>query len=118
VSDQIEGILRLAASEIHEPVNVGNPDEFTILECARLVQNVTGSHSGITYRPLPEDDPKQRRPDIAKAKQLLHWEPKVNLETGLKLSMDYFQQAVNMEKGDAGNHDLNKAAGRDLSRAA
>ena len=94
ISDEIAGILRLAWSEIHEPVNIGNPDEFTILECARLVLTVTGSKSSIEHQSLPEDDPTQRRPDIARARQLLGWEPKINLETGLKLSLDYFREAV------------------------
>ena len=99
ISDEIAGILRLAWSEIHEPVNIGNPDEFTILECARLVLTVTGSESSIEHQPLPEDDPTQRRPDIARARQLLGWEPKINLETGLRLSLDYFREAVAMEAG-------------------
>ncbi len=94
VSDEIAGILRLAWSQIHDPVNIGNPDEFTILECARLVLEVTGSKSPIEHKPLPEDDPKQRRPDITRARQLLGWEPKINLEAGLKLSLDYFREAV------------------------
>jgi dTDP-glucose 4,6-dehydratase len=94
VSDEIEGILRLSAADEHLPVNIGNPCEFTILECARLVQKVTGSTSRIRFQPLPEDDPKQRRPDITKAKRLLGWEPGIDLETGLKLSLDYFQKAV------------------------
>jgi dTDP-glucose 4,6-dehydratase len=94
VSDEIEGILRLAASEVQEPVNIGNPDEFTILDCARLVREVTGSQSVISYLPLPQDDPKQRRPDITKAKQLLGWEPKIRLEDGLKLSQPYFEHVA------------------------
>jgi dTDP-glucose 4,6-dehydratase len=94
VSDEVQGILRLAWSEIHEPVNIGNPDEFTVLECARLVLKVTGSKSLITHTPLPEDDPRQRCPDITRARQLLGWEPKINLESGLKLSLDYFQDAL------------------------
>src|SRR5262249_41483859 len=73
VSDEIEGIVRLAASEIQEPINIGNPAEFTILDCALLVRKVTRSQSAITYMPLPQDDPKQRCPDITKAKQLLAW---------------------------------------------
>jgi len=96
VSDGIEGILRLAVSEIQEPVNIGNPDEFTILDCARLVRKVTGSHSTISYLPLPQDDPKQRRPDITKAKRLLGWEPKISLEAGLRLSQAYFERAVEL----------------------
>ncbi len=94
VSDEIEGILRLAATDEHLPVNIGNPGEFTILECAQLVLKVIGSTSPIRFRPLPEDDPKQRCPDITKARQLLGWEPEIDLETGLKLSLDYFQKAV------------------------
>jgi dTDP-glucose 4,6-dehydratase len=94
VSDEIEGILRLAASEEHLPVNIGNPVEFTILECAQLVLKVTGSSSQIRFQSLPEDDPKQRRPDITKARRLLGWEPAIDLETGLKLSLDYFLRAV------------------------
>lgn len=94
VSDEIDGFLRLSKSDEHLPVNIGNPSEFTILECAQLVLKVTGSKSKISYEPLPQDDPKQRRPDITKAKTLLGWEPKVNLETGLRLSLDYFKKAV------------------------
>ena len=94
VTDEIEGILRLARSQEHEPVNIGNPDEFTILECARRVLAVTGSKSKLRFHPLPEDDPKQRCPDISKARTLLGWEPKIDLETGLKLSLDYFRQAI------------------------
>ena len=97
VSDEVEGILRLSRSEIHDPVNIGNPVEFTILECAHRVLKVTGSRSPITYQPLPQDDPKQRRPDISKARELLGWEPKIDLEAGLKLSMEYFQQAIEIE---------------------
>jgi dTDP-glucose 4,6-dehydratase len=97
VSDEVDGILRLAHSDVHDPVNIGNPGEFTILECARLVLKVTGSKSPITYEPLPQDDPRQRRPDITRAKTLLGWEPKIDLQTGLKLSMEYFQQAIALE---------------------
>jgi dTDP-glucose 4,6-dehydratase len=76
------------------PINIGSPTEFTILECATRVLAVTGSKSQIRYEPLPQDDPKQRRPDISKAKSLLDWEPKIDLETGLKMSLDYFRQAI------------------------
>ena len=98
VSDEIDGFLRLAKSDEHMPVNIGNPNEFTILECAQLVLKVTGSKSRIRYEPLPQDDPKQRRPDIAKARQLLGWEPKIDLEAGLQLSLDFFKQAVAAER--------------------
>ncbi len=94
VSDEIEGILRLAHSDEHQPTNIGNPGEFTILECARLVLKVTGSKSEIAYQPLPQDDPKQRRPDISKARRLFAWEPKIDLETGLKLSLNYFRESL------------------------
>jgi len=94
VSDEIDGFLRLSKAEEHGPVNIGNPTEFTILECARRVLAVTGSKSKIRYEALPQDDPKQRCPDITKARSLLGWEPKVDLETGLRLSLDYFRQAV------------------------
>ena len=94
VSDEIDGFLRLAKSDEHLPVNIGNPNEFTILECANMILRVTGSKSHIRYEPLPQDDPKQRRPDISKARALLGWEPKIDLETGLRLSLDYFKKAV------------------------
>ena len=94
VSDEVSGILGLAKSDEHEPTNIGNPVEFTILECAEVVLEVTESRSGIRYEPLPQDDPKQRRPDISKARRLLGWEPKIDLRTGLKMSLDYFREAV------------------------
>ena len=98
VSDEVEGILRLAKANTPGPVNIGNPTEFTILECAHLVLRVTRSKSKLAYEPLPQDDPKQRRPDISKARALLDWEPKINLEQGLKLSIDYFRQAIELEQ--------------------
>jgi len=94
VSDEVDGILRLSRSDEVLPVNIGNPTEFTILECARRVLEVTGSSSKIAYEPLPKDDPKQRRPDITKARTLLGWEPKIDLEEGLRLSLDYFREEV------------------------
>lgn len=98
VSDEIEGILKLAWSNESEPTNIGNPDELTILRCAEEVLAVTGSKSKIVFKPLPQDDPKQRRPDISKAKRLFGWEPKIDLRTGLKLSLDYFRTAVQEEE--------------------
>ncbi len=100
VSDEIEGILRLARSDEHLPVNIGNPVEWTILECARAVLRVTGSASRIAFHPLPVDDPAQRKPDITKAKRLLEWEPKIDLETGLRLSLDYFRSCLGAETGE------------------
>jgi dTDP-glucose 4,6-dehydratase len=94
VSDEIEGFLRLAKSAEHLPVNIGNPTEFTILECAKRVLAITGAKSIIRYEALPQDDPKQRCPDITKARTLLGWEPKTDLETGLRLSLDYFRKAA------------------------
>ena len=94
MSDEIDGFIRLSKSDEHLPVNIGNPNEFTVLECARRVIEVTGSKSKIRYEPLPEDDPKQRRPDITKARTLLGWEPKVDLEAGLRLSLPYFREAL------------------------
>ncbi len=94
VSDEVAGILALAQSDEHEPTNIGNPGEFTILECAQVVLEVTGSSSRIRFEPLPQDDPKQRCPDISKAKRLLGWEPKIDLRTGLQMSLDYFRSAV------------------------
>jgi len=96
VSDEIAGILALAHSGEHQPTNIGNPDEFTILECARLVLEVTGSSSRIRFQPLPQDDPKQRCPDISKAKALLGWQPRIDLRTGLLMSLDYFRSAVRL----------------------
>src|SRR5271169_263400 len=94
VSDLIDGILRLSRSSEHLPVNIGNPDEWTILECAREVLAVTGAKTGILFHPLPQDDPTRRRPDITKAKQLLGWEPKVKLRHGLEKSLEYFKACV------------------------
>ena len=94
VSDLIEGIIRLAGSNEHLPVNIGNPVEWTIAECAREVLAVTGSSSGIKKLPLPPDDPARRKPDITKAKALLGWEPLVSLHEGLTLSLDYFRDSL------------------------
>ncbi len=97
VADEIDGILRLSRSGEHLPTNIGNPGEFTIMECAQVVLKVTGSPSKIHFEPLPQDDPKQRRPDISKARALLGWEPKIDLETGLKLSLEYFRDSIELE---------------------
>ena len=97
VKDEVEGFVRLAQCDEHFPVNIGNPEEFTIIDCARRVIEITGSTSRIRYEKLPQDDPKQRKPDITKAKTLLGWEPKIDLETGLRMSLDYFREAVAAE---------------------
>ncbi|ABF42805.1 NAD-dependent epimerase/dehydratase [Candidatus Koribacter versatilis Ellin345] len=94
VADEVEGILRLSRTEEHFPTNIGNPKEFTILECAELVKEVTGSSSSIRFEPMPQDDPKQRKPDISKAKSLLGWEPRVSLEEGLRMSLPYFSDCL------------------------
>lgn len=94
VSDLIDGILRLSKSSEHLPVNIGNPEEWTILECAQEILAVTGSKSRIVFEPLPQDDPTRRRPDITKAQTLLDWEPKVKLREGLRRSLDYFRSSV------------------------
>jgi len=93
IDDLIEGILRLSRSEEHLPVNLGNPDEFTILECAEAVLEATGSKSELSFNPLPEDDPTRRRPDIAKARALLDWEPRISLKEGLRRSLEFFRNA-------------------------
>jgi dTDP-glucose 4,6-dehydratase len=98
VSDLIEGIYRLMASNEHEPVNIGNPHEITILEFAERIRALTGSTAPIVFKPLPQDDPKQRCPDITKAKRILGWEPRVDLEEGLRLTLAYFQQQVAVSK--------------------
>ena len=94
VSDLVDGILRLMASDTNEPVNIGNPHEVTIEQIARTIIRLVGSQSRIVYRPLPVDDPRQRRPDITRARALLNWEPKVGLEEGLLKTVDYFRQKL------------------------
>jgi dTDP-glucose 4,6-dehydratase len=89
VSDLIEGFMRLIESDYHEPVNIGNPGEFTILELAEVIIKLTGSRSQIVYEALPQDDPTVRRPDITLARRLLGWEPKVELEQGLRMTLAY-----------------------------
>ncbi len=101
VSDEVAGILALSKSKEHEPTNIGNPVEFTIRGCAQAVLEVTGSSSKLRCEPLPQDDPRQRRPDISKAKRLLGWEPVIDLRTGLRLSLDYFKSAVQATRARA-----------------
>ena len=92
VSDLIEGIYRLMMSDEHEPTNIGNPQEITILEFAERIRTLFGGTVPIIFEPLPQDDPKQRCPDISKARRLLGWEPKVNLEEGLRLTLESFKK--------------------------
>jgi len=94
VSDELEGIVRLSRCGEHMPVNIGNPDEFTVLECAKLVIEVTNSPSKIRFEALPQDDPKLRCPDISKARRLLGWEPTIDLFTGLRLTLPYFEERL------------------------
>jgi dTDP-glucose 4,6-dehydratase len=94
VTDLIDGIVRLAASDEHEPVNIGNPEEWSIADCAREVVAVTGSKSKVRNLALPVDDPARRRPDITRARTVLGWEPKVQLREGLNLCIPYFTRAV------------------------
>jgi dTDP-glucose 4,6-dehydratase len=94
VSDLINGIILLSRANHHLPVNIGNPDEWTILECAREVLTVTGSDVEIVFQSLPQDDPTRRRPDITKAKSLLGWQPKIGLREGLEKSLPYFKERV------------------------
>jgi dTDP-glucose 4,6-dehydratase len=94
VSDLVEGIYRLLLTDFHEPVNLGNPAEITIREFAEEIRKLAGSKSEIVYRPLPQDDPKLRQPDISRARKLLGWEPKVGRDEGLRRTMDYFKKKL------------------------
>ncbi len=94
VSDLIDGIYKLSQSDFHEPVNIGNPNELTIKEFGERIVRLVGSQSTLTFEPLPTDDPKQRRPDITRARKLLGWEPVVDLETGLKETIEWFKSRV------------------------
>lgn len=94
VDDLVDGIYRLLLSDYHLPVNVGNPAEITIKEFAEEIVALTGTSSRIVYEPLPKDDPKQRRPDITKARQILGWEPKVERSEGLRKTLEYFKGIV------------------------
>jgi dTDP-glucose 4,6-dehydratase len=91
VDDLVEGIYRLLMSDYAFPVNIGNPDEISLKDFAEEILKLTGANQKIAYKPLPEDDPKQRKPDISKAKEILGWEPKVNRAKGLKITYDYFK---------------------------
>jgi len=94
VSDLIDGLVKLMNSNVTEPVNLGNPKEFTMLELAVAVKTLTGSKSEITFRPLPTDDPTRRRPSIMKAMDELKWSPRVDLEDGLKATIEYFKGII------------------------
>lgn len=94
VSDLVEGIFRLLMSDYHYPVNIGNPNEMTITQLAEKIIQMTNSKSKIVYKPLPEDDPKVRQPDITRARTILGWEPKISLEEGLKNTIEYFRKSL------------------------
>lgn len=94
VSDLIDGLCRLMDSEERYPVNLGNPEELTILQFAERIRELTGSTVPVQFQPLPQDDPKQRQPDISKAQTLLHWAPKVTLEEGIRLTVEYFKKKM------------------------
>jgi dTDP-glucose 4,6-dehydratase len=96
VDDLVEGIFRLLFTDYHDPVNLGNPSEITILQFAEEIQKLSGNKTPIDYRPLPQDDPKVRKPDISRARQLLGWEPKVDRAEGLRRTMDYFKRQIAM----------------------
>ena len=91
VDDEVEGIFRLLMSDYHLPMNIGNPNEITIRDFAEEIVKLTGTTQKVIYKPLPQDDPKQRQPDITKAKQILGWEPKISRAEGLKITYEYFK---------------------------
>ena len=104
-SDLVEGIYRLMMSEVAEPVNIGNPEEKTVLEFARAIVRLTGSKSKVVFRSLPADDPRQRQPDIALAQRVLRWRPEVPLEEGLRLTIPYFQARIGgKRRGERGGN--------------
>lgn len=94
ISDLVDGIYRLLMSREHDPINIGNPNEMTLIELARTIISLTGSRSRVVFKALPVDDPKVRRPDIDKAKKLLKWNPKIRLEEGLKRTIKYFKNSL------------------------
>lgn len=108
VSDLVEGIYRLLMSDYVYPVNIGNPNEITIKQFAEEITKLTDSKSGIVYKPLPQDDPMQRQPNIDKAKEILGWEPKVNRAEGLKITFDYFKSLTQDELNKIEHNDFTK----------
>lgn len=93
IDDLVEGIIKLMSAKINEPVNLGNPSEFTVMQLAKILVKLTSAKSKIIFKDLPQDDPKQRKPDISKAKSLLSWKPKVGLSEGLTKTVEWFRQA-------------------------
>jgi dTDP-glucose 4,6-dehydratase len=94
VSDLLQGVWRLMQSPVNDPVNIGNPQEMTLLELAKRVTRIAGARSEIVFRPLPEDDPRVRQPDITRARTLLGWEPRVDTEEGLRLTIDWYRERL------------------------
>jgi dTDP-glucose 4,6-dehydratase len=94
ISDLIDGLWRLMQAPVNDPVNIGNPHEMTLLELAKRIIRLTGSRSEIVFRPLPVDDPKVRQPDIGRARTLLGWEPRVDIDEGLRLTVDWFREKL------------------------
>ncbi|TXN37614.1 SDR family oxidoreductase [Flagellimonas hymeniacidonis] len=112
IDDQVEGIYRLLMSDYHLPVNIGNPDETTILEFAEEIIKLTGTDQKITFKPLPQDDPLQRQPDIARAKEILDWEPKVHRSEGLKMVYEYFKSLSSEELHGKEHRDFSHLNGK------
>lgn len=98
VDDLVEGIYRLLMSDLNDPINLGNPSEYSVLQLAEKILQATGSKSKIIFQPLPEDDPKVRKPDITNARKYLKWEPRVSLEKGLTVTIDYFKYKLSVQK--------------------
>ena len=96
ISDMVEGICRLLDSATHDPVNIGNPSEMTLMDLARRIVDITGSSSRVVHRPLPEDDPRVRQPDISRARRLLGWDPSISLEEGLRRTMEDFRSRLSL----------------------
>jgi dTDP-glucose 4,6-dehydratase len=111
VDDLIEGMIRLMASDQRGPVNLGNPSEYTIIQLARLIKDLTGTTAPIEFRPLPGDDPKQRRPDIALATSVLQWQPHVSVITGLASTIDYFHEELGAVSVVTNGHYRHRANG-------
>jgi dTDP-glucose 4,6-dehydratase len=94
IDDLAEGIFRLLFSQEIEPINLGNPDEFSILDFAKIILEITGSQSRIIHQPLPMDDPRVRRPDITKAQKILNWKPQIELKDGIRKTIPYFKEKL------------------------
>ncbi|TBW27748.1 UDP-glucuronic acid decarboxylase family protein [Gramella sp. KN1008] len=108
VDDQVEGIYRLLLSEYSDPVNIGNPDEISILDFAKEIINLTGTDQKIVFKELPQDDPMQRQPDISRAKEVLNWEPKVSRQEGMKITYEYFRNLSEDELEKREHKDFSK----------